>query len=228
MKLTILLALVLVAITVFFTKQAVGEYEGVGTFFDGLGTPYGGCGIPEGNLESPHYVALNVQNTPQDYETYFKRPFSDIPAIGAWNNGLNCGRWVRVKIGDYCLGAANGGLPGTGICEGGQWISDEFNGATLDMLVTDSCQDGNVWCRDSQYHLDLRTSSLPHFMKEGQPIGDAIFQKWNNRMLSWEYVSAANYQGDISIGFRENAHRDWFPAIAIANPEWHPRSSEIC
>src|SRR6185503_5349136 len=44
------------------------------TFFDALGMPYGGCGIPQSVLDSQNFVALNVQDTPGDYSTFFPRP----------------------------------------------------------------------------------------------------------------------------------------------------------
>ena len=57
----------------------------------------------------------------------------------------------------------NSGNPGTAWCQGGNWQKDEFSGATLDFIVTDSCQDGNRWCRDDTNHLDLKTEALAKF-----------------------------------------------------------------
>jgi hypothetical protein len=126
---------------------AAGTNQGIGTNFDNVGSPYGGCGVPASQIESSNYVALNVINTPNDYRDLsamgLERPIPPEYAylIGAWNNGLNCGRWVTVTIGDFCTGP-NSGSPGSGgFCAGYQWIADEFNDATLNMVVTDSCTD---------------------------------------------------------------------------------------
>src|SRR5512142_1052085 len=67
---------------------------GNATWFDALGEPYGGCGLPQQNLDSQHFIALNVYNTPKDY-TYYPRPMPDgDPKTGIWDNGHNCGRWA--------------------------------------------------------------------------------------------------------------------------------------
>ena len=47
---------------------------GFATYFDKIGTPAGGCGVPEEQLDSPNYVALNVQITPKDYTSQTARP----------------------------------------------------------------------------------------------------------------------------------------------------------
>ncbi|MBN1310368.1 MAG: cellulose binding domain-containing protein [Anaerolineae bacterium] len=193
-------------------------YTGNATYFDALGMPYGGCGITQSALDSQHFVALNVQDTPGDYSTMLSRPIAPEYAdkIGMFNNGLNCGRWVRVTIGDYCNGI-NDGAPGAGFCHDGTgWVSDEYNGATLNMLVADSCQDGNGWCRDDPYHLDLAKASLNLFEKDGQPIGDMYPDNWNNRQVSWQFIEAPNYTGDIEIGFLKDA-QIWWTAIAITH-----------
>jgi hypothetical protein len=183
--------------------------KGIGTYFDSLGFPYGGCGVPEHKLDSTNYVALNVQDTPGDYTTYHSRPVQQADAVGAWDNGRNCGRWVRVFIDEFCTSSNNDGHANKKICGDGQWINDEFSGATLDMVVADSCQDGNAWCRDSRYHLDISTSSLDKF-KPG------LSKRWNNRMVSWHFIEAPNYSGDIKIGMRQNAVPYWV-AIVITN-----------
>ena len=190
--------------------------ESMATHFFPLGKPTGGCGVPEDILESKNYVALNVQYTPGDYASHFDRPIGGEHA-GAWGefqNGANCGRWVRVKIGDYCTGV-NSGVAGSAWCENGNWTKDEFTGATLDMIVTDSCQDGNRWCRDDRFHLDLSTPSLERFRKNGSVVPN-LKDKWNNRRISWQYIQASNYSGDIKIGFVQNAQKYW-PTILITN-----------
>ncbi len=194
-----------------------GSHTGNATYFDGLGQPYGGCGLPQSELDSQNFVALNVYNTPGDYTSFYPRP---MPAslgskIGIWDNGLNCGRWVQVTIGNYCTGT-NDGAPNQPFCRNGSWVSDQYNGATLTMLVADSCGDGNAWCRDDPYHLDLAKGSLNSFVKNGAAVGDMYPDHWNNRQISWQFVPPPSYTGDIRIGFMQSAQQ-WWPAIAITH-----------
>ena len=179
--------------------------------------PYGGCGITQSALDTQNFLALNVQNTPGDYSTFLSRPISaqNASKIGLFNNGLNCGRWVRVTIGDNCTGI-NDGAPNQPFCRNGSFVSDQYNGATLDMIVADSCQDNNAWCRDDQYHVDLAQASLNLFVKNGQPVGDLYPNHWNNRHVQWQFIPAPNYTGDIKIGFLQNAQIWWTP-IAITH-----------
>jgi hypothetical protein len=83
------------------------------------------------------------------------------------------------------------------------------------MLVADSCGDSNAWCRDDPYHLDLGTSSLNRFLRNGVPVGDLNPNHWNNRHIQWSFIPAPNYSGDIQIGFLAGAQR-WWPAISVS------------
>jgi hypothetical protein len=85
------------------------------THFDGCGSPYCGCGVPQFTLPTPNFVALNVQKTPYDYSTYLQRPIQDPNKVGIFNNGKNCGRWIRVTLGRFCTGV-NSGLPNKPFC----------------------------------------------------------------------------------------------------------------
>ena len=87
------------------------------------GGPYGGCGLPQANLDSQDFLALNVQNSPGVY-TNLPRPIpaADACEIGMFDNGLNCGRWVQVTIGNYCTGI-NDGAQDEPFCRNGSWIS---------------------------------------------------------------------------------------------------------
>jgi hypothetical protein len=183
------------------------------THFDGLGSPYGGCGLPQAELESQDFVALNVYDTPCDY-SFYPRPVTDPGNVGIWDNGRNCGRWVQVTISDFCTGV-NDGAPGQPFCRGGSWVSDAYNGATLTMLVADSCGDPNAWCRDDPYHLDLAKASLNRFVKDGVPVGDLLPDHYNNRRVEWTFVPAPDYTGDIQIGFLAGAQQ-WWPAISVS------------
>jgi len=189
---------------------------GNATYFSGLGSPYGGCGLPQANLDSQNFLALNVQNSPGVY-TNLPRPIpaADASEIGMFDNGLNCGRWVQVTIGNYCTGT-NDGAPNEPFCRNGSWVTDAYNGATLDMVVADSCDDGNAWCKDDPYHVDLAQNSLNQFVLNGQPVGNMYPDHWNNRQVTWQFVPAPNYSGDISIGAIQGAQTYW-PAIAISH-----------
>jgi hypothetical protein len=189
---------------------------GWATWFTGLGSPYGGCGLPQADLDSQNFLALNVQNSPGDY-TNLPRPIpaADASEIGMFDNGLNCDRWVQVTIGDNCDGT-NTGAPGTAFCTPGTLESDQFNGATLDMVVADSCDDGNAWCKDDPYHVDLAQASLNQFTLNGQPVGDMYPDSWNNRQVTWQFIPAPDYTGNINIGAIQGAQPYW-PAIAISH-----------
>ena len=132
-----------------------------------------------------------------------------------WDNGLNCGRWVQVSGADYCTGV-NDGAPGQPFCRNGSWTADKYNGATLNMLVADSCGDSNAWCRDDPYHLDLAKASLNQFALNGAPVGDMYPDHWNNRHISWKFIPAPAYSGDLKIGFLQGAQAYW-PAIAVSH-----------
>jgi len=189
---------------------------GNATWFTGLGSPYGGCGLPQADLDSQNFLALNVQNSPGVY-TNLPRPIpaADASEIGMFDNGLNCGRWVQVTIGNYCTGV-NDGAPNEPFCRGGSWVSDQYNGATLDFVVADSCDDGNAWCKDDPYHVDLAQASLNQFVLNGQPVGNMYPDHWNNRQVTWQFISAPNYTGDIDIGAIQGAQPYW-PAVAISH-----------
>jgi expansin (peptidoglycan-binding protein) len=193
-----------------------GPVTGNATWFEGLGSPYGGCGLPQANLDTQDFVALNVYNTPGDY-AFYPRPIPSSLAdkIGLFDNGLNCGRYVQVTIGDNCSGI-NDGAPNQPFCRNGSFVGDTYNGATLTMVVADSCGDSNAWCRDDPYHLDLARASLNRFVKNGTAVGDLYPTHWNNRHITWQWVPAPNYTGDIQIGFLQGA-QTWWGAIAISH-----------
>jgi hypothetical protein len=185
---------------------------GNATWFSGIGgSAYGGCGVAQSFLDSQYFIALNVQNTPGDYATMLSRPITAANAskIGMFNNGLNCGRWVHVIISDYCNGV-NDGAPNLPFCRGGSgYVPDAYNGAELDLVVADSCQDGNAWCRDDLYHIDICRDALNNFVLNGKAVGDMDPNHWNNRHVNWQFEAAPNYTGDVKIGFIQNAQLYW-------------------
>ena len=196
------------------------QYTGNGTWFTALGGPYGGCGVPQENIDSQNFVALNVQNDPGNYTLTLSRPISPTGEyasdIGLWNNGLNCGRWVHITMGDNCNGT-NDGNEYLSFCRGGLgWVADQFTGAELDLVVADSCQDENAWCRDDPYHLDQAQAALNNYTINGAPAGDIYPNYWNNRQINWYFEPAPNYTGDINIGFLNGANAYW-SAISITH-----------
>jgi hypothetical protein len=192
------------------------DVTGNATWFTGLGSPYGGCGLPQADLDSQDFVALNVFDTPGDYGA-FPRPVPPSMAgiLGQFDNGLNCGRYVQVTIGDNCTGI-NDGAQNEPFCRDGAFAPDADNGATLTMVVGDSCADSNAWCRDDPFHLDLHQDSLNRFQLNGAPVGDLFPAHWNNRHVSWQFVPAPDYTGDIKIGFLQGA-QTWWGATAISH-----------
>jgi hypothetical protein len=198
-------------IAIFFVSVVLclGLNTAMATHFDGCGTPYCGCGVPQSLLGTNHFLALNVQKTPNDYTTYLVRPIQDSSKVGAFNNGGNCGRWIKVTLGRYCTGV-NSGIPGHPFCEGGQWVSDNYTGATLNFIVADSCQDGNRWCRDDTYHTDLSTASLKEFDLHGQKVD--VSGKWNNREVMWDYIAGPT--NSIKLYFGQHAQQ-YYPVIII-------------
>ncbi|NLT57238.1 MAG: cellulose-binding protein [Actinomycetales bacterium] len=199
------------------TSGTPSPVTGNATWFSGIGgTAYGGCGLPQSELDTQDFIALNVYNTPGDY-VYYPRPLTgtNLAKVGMWNNGHNCGRWVRVTVGDYCTGV-NDGAAGQAFCRNGSWVADENNGATLNMIVADSCGDDNAWCREDPYHIDLARPSLARFVKNGATVPDLYPDHWNNRHMTWEFIEAPDYSGDITIGFLQGA-QTWWGAIAISH-----------
>jgi hypothetical protein len=196
-------------------NDTAAAVTGNATWFDGLGSPYGGCGMPQANLDSQHFIALNVFNTPGDYTMYNRPLAAGDSKTGMWNNGHNCGRFVQVTIGDYCTGT-NDGAQNSAFCRNGSWVSDAYNGATLTMIVADSCADPNGWCRDDPYHIDLAHASLNQFVKNGAAVGDMDPNHWNNRQVSWQFIQAPSYTGDINIGWLQSA-QVWWPALSVSH-----------
>jgi len=207
-----------VPFTITSTTPSPETYTGNSTWFSALGTPYGGCGVPQQYLDSQNFVALNVQNDPGNYSLFLSRPIASQYAseIGLWENGSNCGRWVHVIIGDFCEGM-NDGMQDAPFCRGGQgWVSDQFTGAELDLVVADSCQDGNAWCRDDPYHLDQAEAALNLYELNGVPVGNMNPTFWNNRQIHWNFELPPNYTGDINIGMLANSTAAW-TAISVTH-----------
>jgi hypothetical protein len=196
-----------------FCNPLQAQKSGEATHFEQLGTPYGGCGVPESLVETSDYVALNVFNAPNTSATDPTRPLvnADTNLMGEFKNGRNCGRWVKVTMDDDCVGGSNSGSLGGGFCtsSGASWKPDLFNGSSLYMIVADACGDNNAWCRESPFHLDLHTPALSNFKKDNVLVGPMLPSNFNNRKITWDYISSPNYQGDIDIYFMKNSQQYW-------------------
>lgn len=225
-----------------FTFVHAESFEGVATHFQAIGSPYGACGVPESVLAADaadsaikgrsdlNYVALNVFDAPGNYGSpadFGGRPLTgdNLKYLGMYANGANCGRWIRIELGDDCNGT-NDGAQGKEFCRGGTgWYSDDRNGAILYAVVTDQCTDNNAWCRDSKYHLDIHTPALNDFKKDGASFtslaeestpGNWVAPNFNNRKISWNFVRAPLYQGDIHIFFSQ-ASKSYYMRLIITN-----------
>lgn len=228
--------------------------EGMATYFLGVGYPYGACGVPdevaayEGGLDTLSgqgnpfdYVALNVYHTPRDYTPPGPRPLTgpDTVRLGAYDNGRNCGRWLRLTLGDTCDGA-NDGAMNQEFCRGGTgWHPNRYTGSQAYAVVFDQCTDGNAWCRDSRWHLDLHVTLLGKLRKDGQllpplavPVLDANGKPkadpnnpwaveyrvtgFENPKVSWEYVPAPNYQGEPRFWFSMDS-KTWYMRLIVTH-----------
>lgn len=236
----------------FFAVQAANE--GMATYFLGVGFPYGACGVPEevagleagldtlsGQGNPIDYVALNVYDTPRDYTPPGPRPLAgaDTSRLGEYDNGRNCGRWLRLTIGDTCDGA-NDGAMNQDFCRGGTgWHPNRYTGSQAYAVVFDQCTDGNAWCRDSRGHLDLHVTLLGRLRKDGQllpplaaPVLDANGKPkadpnnpwaieyrvsgFENPKVSWEYVEAPNYQGEPRFWFSMDS-KIWYMRLIVTH-----------
>jgi len=213
---------------------AFANNDGYATYFNAVGYPYGACGVsdsvawneaaidtPSGQGNPFHYVALNVFDDSGNYSSpsiFGTRPLTgaDTVYLGTYQNGKNCGRWIKVTLGDYCNGT-NDGAANESFCRNGSgWASDALDSASLDVIVFDQCTDGNAWCRDAKYHLDLHTPNLTAFKLDGKVVPLATpnstpvtiatsytvnAKVFNNRKISWNFETAPNYQGEPRFYF---------------------------
>jgi hypothetical protein len=75
---------------------ALGSYEGLSTFYEGVMGPISACGVPKSKIEDLPFVALNEGT--------------------AYSGGSNCGRWVKITLGNNCAGGSNSA---SSVCNGG-------------------------------------------------------------------------------------------------------------
>lgn len=231
--------LLVLSIAALHALPTLAATEGMATQFLGVGYPYGACGVSdsvaaaEGAMDTLtgqgnpfDYVALNVYDTPGTYTMPAPHPMTgaDTAYMGAYENGRNCGRWLKLTLGDTCDGS-NDGAMNQPFCRGGSgWHPNEYTGSGIVAIVFDQCSDGNAWCRDSKWHLDLHTPILARLRKDGvllPPMAKAVLgadgkpqadknnpwavyyqvERFNNPKVSWEFVKAPNYQGEPRFWF---------------------------
>ncbi|MEU4878806.1 cellulose-binding protein, partial [Streptomyces sp. NPDC021608] len=94
----------------------------------------------------------------------------------------------------------NDGAPDQPFYRNGSRVAHKYNGTTLTMLVADSFADSNAWCRDDPNHLYLETDSLNRLRIGGTRVGAMYPDRWNNRDVSWSFVTTPDYSGDTRIG----------------------------
>jgi len=242
-----------VALGLLAALAAHASYEGMATHFLGVGYPYGACGVPDevaaleagldtlsGQGNPLDYVALNVYDVPGNYAS-LTHPLTgpDTVKMGMYRNGLNCGRWLKLSLGDTCDGANDGAI-NQPFCRGGTgWHPNAYTGAGLYAVVYDQCTDGNAWCRDSKYHLDLHTPILGRLRKDGAlmpplaaPVLDGsgnpkadpnnpwaieyTVSGFTNPKVRWDFVPAPNYQGEPRFWFSMGS-KLWYMRLMVTH-----------
>lgn len=195
-----------------------GGGTGYSTYFDGFGVPYGGCGVPQSwlvdsNGKSLPFVALNTQLSS------FSVPAHEEPIpealIGMFNNGKNCGRWMKITLKDTCKRGSNTNerVCIVGNSDGAKnYESDSYSGKVVFGYVADKCSDVNVWCRIDKYHIDLSSKSISQYVNS-----------WGNRLVTWEFIDSPpkeyNFNNEISYGWALDAYLPYFAAIIIYNTD---------
>lgn len=194
-------------------------YEGYGTHFQSFGYPAGGCGVPEELLfdedgKKLPYIALNVQAT-STHASILPRPIKDDGKMGLFANGKNCGRWVKITVGDDCQNGSHRAHFGEvctkndGSSGANNYAADELNGKVFYGVVADSCQDPNVWCREDYGHLDIsETELLAQLGSWGKDL-----TSWNNRKVSWHFIDSA--PSHYKLG---SPKFSWYPGSSLYWP----------
>jgi len=157
---------------------------GVATYFSGCGTPYCGCGIPQDMVKDDNgremgYVALNAH-------------WMNDQTTGDYNHGLNCGRIVKISVGNGCTGGHNEADRFKVCIKNGKHGLANYDKQpdkiarlkkVIYAIVVDSCDDNNYWCQRNRHHLDVSMSLLE------REFGSIAH--WNNRKIAWSFVSEA-------------------------------------
>ena len=132
-----------------------------------------------------------------------------------FDNGLNCGRYVQVTVGDYCTGT-NDGAQNEPFCRNGSWISRPVQRRHARLR-------GRRQLRRLQRLVPGRP--LPRrpgpglaqqFVLNGPPVGDMYPTHWNNRQVSWKFVPAPELHRRHQHRSIQGAQAYW-SAIAISH-----------
>lgn len=189
---------------------------GYATYFDGFGIPYGGCGVPQswlidGGGKPLPFVALNTQFSGLDVPSH-EEP---IPAslIGMFDNGKNCGRWLKIQLKDTCKRGSN---TNERVCIVGNtdgvsnYEPDADTGKIVYGYVADKCSDTNVWCRLDKYHIDLSAKSISEYIRT-----------WGNRLVSWDFIDVTppvfTFDSDVSFGWAADAYLPYYASVIVYN-----------
>ena len=197
------------------SMEEKNKYEGHATIFSTFGSGGGGCGPSEEVIMKETdgrkaWVALNVFNTPGYHENLPSFKPNAIPRpipvdmkglMGLYQNGQNCGRWIRASF--------------------------PFEGKTVStsFVVTDSCGDGNLWCRDDPGHVDLSVYEIARMVvpqnascysleEARKNIGWKCFNlNWENMRVNWEYIDPPHDDKSILFHWHNRAKLDWHSVI---------------
>eukprot|EP00892_Ulva_mutabilis_P005709 jgi/Ulvmu1/350/UM001_0355.1 len=197
------------------------------TWFDGCGQQACACGVPpellrDENGQTVYHVALNVQNTAM-LDPHLKRPVpaDQIDEMGMWRNGKNCGRWVEITFNEDCLGLGLTASNPPDVCGVNPFLQnplseprysdDQYSGTKMYAVVADSCQDGNLWCRNDVYHLDLQVDLVNDFCGGGTSC-------FNSRHLEWRFMDRQPSFAESGLALPSDIQFAWF---CSSNFPWH-------
>lgn len=156
------------------------------------------CGIPGKIVPTKFIASIARQKTTED----LKYPISD-DKVGIYNNGKNCGRWVKVTLGNQCE-EKNWGSG----CK--EEYKDEYSGKSFYAMVVDSCNANEAFCGTDPNALSVSADAL-------KQVGDGVVNPWNNREVKWEFVDNPN-SGPVQFYFGAGANIWWMPFYAVNLP----------
>lgn len=71
---------------------------------------------------------------------------------GFFQNGANCGRWIKLTLGKHCVGT------NIKFCDGTE-VADIWAGESINVIGYDSCADQGI-CRTDPNHLDISSLTI--------------------------------------------------------------------
>jgi hypothetical protein len=92
--------------------------HGTTTFFDGTQGPFFACGVPPAKMKDDNgkalpFVALNTVKGSRTLSGSYPTPSGN---VGAYNSGLDCGRWIQITLRENCVAGSNSQWS---VCNGG-------------------------------------------------------------------------------------------------------------